>query len=330
VLRTDMVMVKERHDNPPGDVPAKKRWIRCNACGADAFRPLCTVNGWQIGRCGNCSLIYLNPMPFFEPSAGFSKMSLDFQYTRFQHHITPAVLEHDRKQLRRQLEKVSRLAGIDQPGKFLDIGCGSGSSVRAAADQDWEATGVDIDPELVALGRGQLDADLRCSPVLESGLEASRFHFVRLRDVIEHLPNPYEVLCEVKRLLVPGGVVLIATPNEGALATQLRLLLGGKRKLIATVAPPHHVHGFTPKTLALTLERAGLELCEMKTTTPVDPDYVTARNMESASRRVLVLSWRLAAVAGRGSMLVAWARKPSAPRPGSRRAEVREECSVAG
>ena len=122
--------------------------------------------------------------------------------------------------------------------------------------------------------------------------------------------------------------MLIATPNEGALATRVRLLAGSKRDKVATVAPPHHVHGFTPETLARILERSGLEVHQTKTTTPIDPEYVTARNMESAGRSLLVLSWRLASAVGMGSMLVAWGRKQWAPAPGSQRSELRDQSSV--
>lgn len=288
----------------------KSLWISCNACGTDAFTELSDVDSWKIGRCNNCSMIYLNPMPFFEPSTEFSEMSLDFQYTQFQHELSQQVLDHDTQQFHQHIQIMSRLAGHDiQPGKFLDIGCGSGSSVRVAKDLGWDAVGVDIDTKLIALGREKLDVDIRNVPLLESGFEANQFNFIRLRDVIEHLPNPYDVLLEVKRLLVPGGFALIATPNEDALPTQLRLFMGGKRDTVATVAPPHHVHGFTPKTLKRILDRAGLKVCQLKTTTPVDPTYVTARNMQSAESKLHVLAWHAANIMGKGSMLVSWVRK---------------------
>jgi 2-polyprenyl-3-methyl-5-hydroxy-6-metoxy-1,4-benzoquinol methylase len=287
----------------------RTEWIVCNACGADAFQELANAGEWHIGRCGKCALIYVNPMPSFAPSDQFSQISLDFEYTRFQSIITSESLAHDRQQIRQQLGTVAQLADpIVQPARFLDIGCGSGSSVRAAAEMGWDAVGVDIDPRLVELGRKQLNVNLRCSTVVGSGLEGNQFHFIRLRDVIEHLPNPYEVLCEIKRLLVPGGVALIATPNEGALPTQVRLRLGFKRNKIATVAPPHHVHGFTPETLARILLRAQLKVREIATATPVDAQYVTARNMKSANKKMRVFAWRLANAVGRGSMLVAWVR----------------------
>lgn len=285
----------------------KTAWISCNACGANDFRELSNVDGWHIGECNRCSLIYLNPMPFFEPSNEFSEMSLDFQYTRFQHQITDEILQHDRRQFLQQVKEMEHLSGEKiENGKFLDIGCGSGSTVRAAVDLGWEAVGVDIDPELIRVGKEQLQVDLRCSPLLESGFEENQFHFIRLRDVIEHLPNPYDVLREVKRLLHPDGFAVIATPNEDALPTQVRLLAGHKRDTVATVVPPHHVHGFTPKTLKCIADRVGLKIFDISTTTPVDPKYVTARNMESADNKLHVVAWRAANAIGKGSMLIGW------------------------
>jgi len=285
----------------------KTAWVNCNACGANDFRELSTVDGWHIGECNLCSLIYINPMPFFAPSNEFSEMSLDFQYTRFQHEITDEILQHDRRQFLQQVQEMERFSGRKiENGRFLDIGCGSGSSVWAAVDLGWEAVGVDIDPALVLLGREQLKVDLRCSPLLEVGFEEKQFDFIRMRDVIEHLPNPYDVLQEVKRLLHPEGFVNIATPNEDALPTQLRLLAGFKRETVATVVPPHHVHGFTPKTLKRIADRVGLKIYDIKTTTPVDPKYVTARNMKSIDDKLHVFAWRAANAIGKGSMLIGW------------------------
>lgn len=288
----------------------KTAWITCNACGVDTFKELSTTNGWHIGQCANCSMIYLNPMPFFEPSAEFSEMSLDFQYTQFQYQITQDVVQHDKTQFAHQVEILSKLSRTPiTSGQFLDIGCGSGSTVRAATDLGWKAIGIDIDPKLIELGKAHHQVDLRCTPLLESDFDSDQFDFIRLRDVIEHLPNPYEALLEVKRLLVPKGFVLIATPNEDALPTQIRLLTGHKRDQVATVPPPHHVHGFTAKTLKRILKRAGFKIRHIGTTTPIDPTYVTARNMESANNKLHVFLWQAANAIGKGSMLIAWAEK---------------------
>lgn len=289
----------------------QRNWISCNTCGADDYKELAYSGEWPIGKCSHCGLIYVNPVPVFAPDDEFSEISKEFQYTRFMHDdITDDVLQHDGAQLQSHLNEIARLTDCQWSDmRFLDVGCGSGASVKAATDAGWKATGVDIDPQLIAAGKRQFGVDLRCTPLLEADFPAAHFHFIRLRDVIEHLPNPYESLLEIRRILVPGGVVLLATPNQDGLPTQMRLWLGGSHVNVATVPPPHHIHGFTPSTLARILERAKLKTLEIKTTTPVDPAYVTANNMRAKRKLPYVLFWKSAQILGRGSMLVAWARK---------------------
>ena len=289
----------------------KTRWISCNACGADAFQSLSSVGEWNIGKCTSCGLVYLNPAPFFEPTSEFSAVSKGFQYTRYMHEkITPKIFAYESEQLRSMQREISRLTGQTFPiMHYLEVGCGSGASVRAAADLGWEATGIDIDPELIGTGIEQHGADLRCTTLLQGGFEAGSFHFIRLRDVIEHLPNPYESLLEIHRLLRPGGIGLIVAPNEGALVTRLRLLLGFKRGMVATAEPPHHIHGFTPFTLQRIFQRVGFKILMMKTTIPVDPEYVTSNNMRSANRPDLVFLWKGASMLGMGNFLVGWIQK---------------------
>jgi 2-polyprenyl-3-methyl-5-hydroxy-6-metoxy-1,4-benzoquinol methylase len=292
----------------------RTEWIPCNACGADDPRELSVVGDWHINACNRCSLVYVNPVPFFEPSREFSEMSLEFQYTRFQQNVTDEVLRHDEAQFRRQAALAARYAGRHVgAGAFFDLGCGSGSTVRVASMMGWDATGLDIDPALVEIGRRQLGADLRCGTLPDASLPSGRFDFVRLRDVIEHLPNPLAVLVEIARLLAPGGVVLIATPNEGSLPTRARELLGIPRSTVATVNPPHHLHGFTPRTLDRIVRRAGLRPVALETTTPLDDLYVTARNVREGGLNLRTVTWHVGRLLGMGSMLVCWAVKPAAP-----------------
>lgn len=289
----------------------KTQWISCNACGSDAYQPLSSVDEWNIGNCARCGLIYLNPAPFFEPTPEFSAVSKGFQYTRYMHEkITPQIFAYESAQLRSQLREISRLTRQTFPVmRYLEVGCGSGASVRAATDLGWEATGIDIDPELIGTGIAQHSADLRCTPLLQSGFDAGSFDFIRLRDVIEHLPNPYASLLEIQRLLRPGGIALFVAPNEGALLNRLRLLLGFQRAMIAWAEPPHHIHGFSPATLQRILQRAGFKILQMKTTTPVDPKYVTSNNMRSANRPDLISVWEVTRMLGMGNFLVGWVQK---------------------
>lgn len=287
-------------------------WIACNACGADDFEMLSTVDEWTIGRCSQCGLVYVNPMPFFEPSTEFSQQSLDFQYTQYMHRkITPEIIAFEKEQLRFQASEVSRLMAQNPSRlRFLDLGCGSGATVKAATDLGWEAIGIDLDPELIRIGREQFSIDIRCSQILDNNLDDNHFDFIRLRDVLEHLPHPYDVLMEAKRLLVPGGIVLIVVPNQGGLVTSARAFLKGKVDMIAVARPPHHLHGFTPQTLKRLVDRVGFKQQQIFTTRPIDPRYVTSNNMRSANKGLYAAIWSATVLLNRGSVLVGWFQKP--------------------
>jgi len=287
------------------------RAIVCNACGADRYVPQSKVDGWTIGKCRNCGLVYVNPAPFFEPTDEFSEMSMAFEYTEYMHApITEAILDFERRQFQ---ANVAELAGISPEAaagkRFLDIGCGSGASVKGAMDSGWKATGVDLDPQLVAHGRSQLGADLRCGIITRVDLPAGSFDFIKLRDVIEHFPNPLEVLTRLHELLAPNGVLLVVTPNEGGIATRTRLLLRRPRRLVATVPPPHHLHSFGPGALERTIARAGFAPVRTFTTSPTNWRYVTSHNMARAeSHAALRPLWAVGTGTGMGAVLVTWAR----------------------
>jgi 2-polyprenyl-3-methyl-5-hydroxy-6-metoxy-1,4-benzoquinol methylase len=290
------------------------RRIRCSACGGDAFVALSTVDGWTIGQCDECGLVYVNPTAVFEPTDEFSRISREFEYTEYMHApITDAILAFERRQLVATGAEITTLGGSGRaPGgafRFLDIGCGSGASVRSATDLGWEAVGIDIDPQLIREGREQLGVDLRCVPILDADLPVGSFDLVRLRDVVEHLPNPRDVLARVGELLAPGGVALFVTPNEAGLAARVRIALRRPRRLVATVPPPHHLHSFSPRTLTLTMNRAGLVPIRTFTTSPTDWRYVTSHNLARArAAPPLRPFWAAGRALGMGAVLVSWAR----------------------
>lgn len=291
------------------------RLIACNACGADDYGALSSVDGWTIGQCRACGLVYVNPAPFFAPTDEFADMSRAFEYTEYMHQpVTPGILAFERRQLESNSAVIARFgAGGSKAGarvRFLDIGCGSGASVRAASDLGWDAIGVDLDPQLTREGRERLGVDLRCTTILDSGLPAGSFDFVKLRDVVEHLPNPLEVLEGLRELLAPGGVLLLVTPNEGGLMTRARVALRRKRALVATVPPPHHLHSFTPDSLVRTLRRAGLEPRDTFTTTPTDWRFVTSHNLARAQGRPFLRPiWSVGRAVGMGAVLVCWSQR---------------------
>jgi len=117
---------------------------------------------------------------------------------------------------------MSYLDWHEQPGYFrdvtrhfasdaaiLDVGCGNAWLAEHFADY----TGVDSSAEAVdaASARGRT---VRLANV-EEGLpfEDARFDGVVAKDVLEHVSDPVAVVCEVRRVLKPGGRVFASSPD---------------------------------------------------------------------------------------------------------------------
>jgi len=86
------------------------------------------------------------------------------------------------------------------------------------------------------------------------------FDVVLLLHVVEHLKDPLEVLCQIQKLLKPGGLFIIATPRYDTWSFKLF----GRRE--RNVVDNWHLFFFTKKPLPKLLEKAGFQV--KKITTP--------------------------------------------------------------
>jgi 2-polyprenyl-3-methyl-5-hydroxy-6-metoxy-1,4-benzoquinol methylase len=104
--------------------------------------------------------------------------------------------------------------GRERPA-FLDVGCAVGFYVERFAALGWEAHGVDISEWAVEEGRRRGVGNLAVGAATDLPHEDESFDFVTSIDVIEHL-EPWDsqaMVHEIHRVLRPGGLAFVATPN---------------------------------------------------------------------------------------------------------------------
>lgn len=137
----------------------------------------------------------------------------------------------------------------------LDLGCGDGEFL------DWLSQYVSVlygsDYNMLRLRRaaGRGAAGVFLADVTDYPTVDEAFDLVFFNHVIEHIPDDLAALREIRRILRPGGVCILGTPNEGAAWWQLAYRLQP-----STRAMSDHVHHYTPELLAERCADAGLRV----------------------------------------------------------------------
>jgi len=125
-------------------------------------------------------------------------------------HLYHAAVSFDREAAT-VVEFVARGRASGSALSVLDVGCGYGRYLRLLRDRGLDATGVDVNPEIVRANR---EAGLRCMTSEEFARSDGRFDAIVMSHVIEHFP-PGDLVPfmdgYLDRLRV-GGSVVIATP----------------------------------------------------------------------------------------------------------------------
>lgn len=97
--------------------------------------------------------------------------------------------------------------------KVLDYGCGSGYGTHMLSQVAENVTGADISEEAVDFARKEFHStNLRFMKIAELGNE--KFDIITSFQVIEHVPNDYEYTDKLKKLLNPGGILIVSTPDK--------------------------------------------------------------------------------------------------------------------
>jgi ubiquinone/menaquinone biosynthesis C-methylase UbiE len=107
----------------------------------------------------------------------------------------------------------------------LDVGCGTGAAVRAAASVATRAVGVDISPQMIerarSLAAGIERAEFAVGASDELPFSDGEFTAVLCTASFHHYPDPEKALAEMARVLSPGGRVVIADGSADVLAARI-------------------------------------------------------------------------------------------------------------
>jgi len=190
--------------------------VDCLLCDGSQTRTI-TSQKWFgdeffIVRCAKCNLMFTNPRPspewkshFYDPRHNpmMEDLKRDFIYEPYEDRVLAYA---------RLCEFIKSNVGAGN--KLLDIGCGVGRFVKMALEQGFNATGIDRAPGALAYAEKYYGLRLIQGEAESIPVPDKTYDIVTLIHVIEHSRNPLSVLREVRRVLKPGGILFIETPNS--------------------------------------------------------------------------------------------------------------------
>lgn len=232
--------------------------VACGLCGGARRERNFQDGPFAVVTCSDCGFTYVTPRlkaealieQVYDEGYWSSTAAKDRGYSDYRRDA-PLYL----KTYRRRASILRR--HFARPGRVLDVGCAAGYFLQVMREEGWDVEGLEpsdaIRPQAVErLGQERVRGGLLSA----AGFAPGSFDLVTLWDVIEHIPDFVTALREVRRLLAPGGKLLVETQNVDSRAAKL---LGKKWQHYKHA---EHIYHFNPTTIAVALERAGFRVLE--------------------------------------------------------------------
>jgi len=202
----------------------------------------------QYFKCLSCGAIFLDHVPEFkdyDESGFYQRKSVLFssvikRLMDFFHQRRYAYIKSNHKK--------------DSAGRLLDIGCGKGNFLNVARQDGWSVCGIEPTKRSAEYARNEHGIEVIETGLHESNIAADSYDVVTMWHVLEHLSDPRSALNEVRRVLVKGGILIIAVPNIASMQANF----GGGTWF--HLDPPRHVIHFSPEFIYSLLSQSGFQV----------------------------------------------------------------------
>ena len=192
-------------------------------------------------------IIFLAEKPQLKDMAAF--VDAEYEAGLYRDYVNARTLKL--ATMRRRLPVIRKYA---RGPRVLDVGCAAGFFIEAALDAGFDPVGIELSPTAIELARPAVRSRITCGDVnvlLES--EARTFDVVTAFDIIEHTLDPAAFLADIGRVLAPGGLLMVSTPDTGH---WLRRIMGDRWPMLQ---PFQHTFLFSQHAMRALLLEHGYE-----------------------------------------------------------------------
>lgn len=225
------------------------------------------IDEFEVIECGPCGFKHIIPLPTPEELQ-------DFYRHKFYTSDKPLFFEHHRQDLEwwnlvytERYEIFEDL--LPQPRRrLLDVGSGPGFFLLRGKERGWGTLGIEPSAQAAAHSR-ELGVDVVEAFLTEDNTEEiGKFDVVHMNNVLEHIPDPADMLQMTKQLLNNSGLICVIVPNDyNPFQLALRKACDYKPWW---VSPTHHINYFNFESLSALLESNGFEVFHKESTFPID------------------------------------------------------------
>lgn len=227
----------------------------CSDKSSDSF----FAKGYAFSKCQSpeCGHVFVDPIPSFtELDVYYSKNTSGLEnsdsWTMSEDYAVNPELVHNFYEKNR-IKFLRERNYLSSRTSVLDVGCSTGMFLRVLKDQGLEnLCGVDVSTEQVEHCKEVNQVRAFCE--LSQISPGEKFDLVCLYAVLEHVPNPLEVMRQSAERLSSSGRLIVDVPNYRSLYR----ILSGKRWL--WLIPPVHLGYFSPKSMQKLADLAELEV----------------------------------------------------------------------
>lgn len=247
--------------------PLKLTHVRCCVCDADDAEPVGTGEDYEYRtsadtflavRCSACGLVYLNPRPAvseFETIYPPTYHAFDFSEKDF------GIVYKIRSRLEAK-RLLSWCKDLPDEAKILDVGCGDGFHLKLLQEygkKTWMLEGVDLDARAAEMAE-KAGLKVHVGTIESLHLPENNYDLAIMIQTVEHVERPDEILRAVKRILKPGGKLVIVTDNTDSIDFKFF-----KNSYWGGYHFPRHWNLFNRNSLAKLAGKVGFEIASLET-----------------------------------------------------------------
>lgn len=238
-------------------------YTHCPVCGSDDIHFVLSAKDYTVSNrsfeifaCNNCSLRFTQDVPDAADIGDYYKSENYISHTNTSKGFINKLYQSVRSKTMKQKAAIIINQTGKQKGALLDIGCGVGTFLQTMQQTGWDVTGLEPDADARKNALELYGINAKPADELFS-LPENSFDAITMWHVLEHVHALHEYIEQIKKLLKPGGKIIIAVPNYTSKDAQTY------RQYWAAYDVPRHLYHFSPKAMQALMRLHDLKVVQM-------------------------------------------------------------------